>query len=113
MRIQGKLLFAKMMRMAIWKWMELKPSQFADICASSNSRPLAGSEILFDMCNVAADTSRKKAVLWPLQTILLALSPDLLVQAFLDDRGLQNRRVSQSCYNTICCVAAVKEFLLC
>lgn len=94
MKIQGKLLFAKMMRMAIWKWMEIKPYQFAEICASSSSRPLAGSEILFDMCNVAADSSRKKAVLWPLQTILLALSPDLLVQAFLDDRGLQNRRVS-------------------
>ncbi|GAA5815422.1 hypothetical protein MFLAVUS_008930 [Mucor flavus] len=91
MKIQGKMLFAKMMRMAIWKWMEMKPSQFAEICASS-SRPLAGSEILFDMCNVSADSSRKKSVLWPLQTILLALTPDLLVQAFLDDRGLQNRR---------------------
>lgn len=95
MKIQGKLLFAKMMRMAIWKWMEMKPCQFAAICASS-SRPLAGSEILFDMCNVSADSSRKKSVLWPLQTILLALTPDLLVQAFLDDRGLQNRRVIQS-----------------
>ncbi|KAL7314719.1 hypothetical protein PS15m_006255 [Mucor circinelloides] len=94
MKIQGKLLFAKMMRMAIWKWMEMKPYQFAEICASSTSRPLAGSEILFDMCNVAADSSRKKSVLWPLQTILLALSPDLLVQAFLDDRGLQNRRTA-------------------
>lgn len=94
MKIQGKLLFAKMMRMAIWKWMEMRPSQFAEICASS-SRPLAGSEILFDMCNVSADSSRKKSVLWPLQTILLALTPDLLVQAFLDDRGLQNRRVKK------------------
>lgn len=94
MKIQGKLLFAKMMRMAIWKWIEMKPLQFAEICASSNARPLAGSEILFDMCNVAADNSRKKSILWPLQTILLALSPDLLVQAFLDDRGLQNRRVT-------------------
>lgn len=93
MKIQGKLLFAKMMRMAIWKWIEMRPTQFAEICSSTSNRPLAGSEILFDMCNVAADSSRKKAVLWPLQTILLALSPDLLVQAFLDDRGLQNRRV--------------------
>lgn len=93
MKIQGKLLFAKMIRMAIWKWIEMKPTQFAEIC-SSTTRPLAGSEILFDMCNVAADSSRKKAVLWPLQTILLALSPDFLVQAFLDDRGLQNRRVN-------------------
>ncbi|CEP17257.1 hypothetical protein, partial, partial [Parasitella parasitica] len=95
MKIQGKLLFAKMLRMAIWKWMEMKPYQFTEICANSGtSRPLAGSEILFDMCNVAADSSRKKSILWPLQTILLALSPDLLVQAFLDDQGLQNRRTA-------------------
>lgn len=95
MKIQGKLLFAKMLRIAIWKWIETKPSQFAEIC-TTNRQALAGSEILFDMCNIAADSSRKKAVLWPLQTILLTLSPDLLIQAFLDDRGLQNRRVNKT-----------------
>ncbi|KAI8357236.1 hypothetical protein BD560DRAFT_197971 [Blakeslea trispora] len=95
MRIQGKLLFARMIRQAIWKWIEAKPSQFAEVCASTN-RPLAGSEILFDMCNVAAaDDSRRKSILWPLQTILLTLSPDLLVQAFLNDgRAALNRRTS-------------------
>ena len=92
MKVQGKLLFAKMMRIAIWKWIESKPGQFGEISATVG-RPLSGSELLFDMCNIAAaDNARKKSVLWPLQTILLALSPDLLVQAFLDDRGLQNRR---------------------
>ncbi|KAG1474757.1 hypothetical protein G6F57_010255 [Rhizopus arrhizus] len=91
MKIQGKLLFAKMLRATIWKWIETRPAEFAEICVS-NKKNLAGSEILFDMCNIAADSSRKKAVLWPLQTILLTLSPDLLIQAFLDDRGLQNRR---------------------
>lgn len=95
MKVQGKLLFAKMIRMAIWRWMETKPTQFAEISATIGGRPLSGSELLFDMCNVAADSSRKKSILWPLQTILLALSPDLLVQAFLDDRGLQNRRVRE------------------
>ncbi len=95
MKVQGKLLFAKMVRTAIWKWMETKPTQYGEISATMG-RPLSGSELLFDMCNVAADNSRKKSVLWPLQTILLTLSPDLLVQAFLDDRGLQNRRVKFS-----------------
>lgn len=94
MKVQGKLLFAKMVRKAIWKWMETKPNQYGEISATMG-RPLSGSELLFDMCNVAADNSRKKSVLWPLQTILLTLSPDLLVQAFLDDRGLQNRRVKE------------------
>ncbi|KAG0905457.1 hypothetical protein G6F33_012153 [Rhizopus arrhizus] len=86
MKINGKLLFAKMLRIAIWNWISEKPHQFSDICKSSKPT-LTGSEILFDMCNVAADSSRKKAVLWPLQTILLILSPDLFVQAFLDDKA--------------------------
>jgi hypothetical protein len=85
------------MRTAIWRWIETKPHQFAKICASDN-RSLAGSEVLFDLCTGAAESSRKKAILWPLQTILLTLSPDILLQAFLDDRGVQNRRV---CWNKL------------
>ncbi|KAI8981655.1 hypothetical protein BDF20DRAFT_955314 [Mycotypha africana] len=98
MRVQGKLLFAKMMRLAIWKWIETKPSQFAEIYTKAGSdssmSSISGSEILFDMCDNAADSSRKKSVLWPLQTVLLLLTPGHLIQAFLDDHGLQNRRTA-------------------
>lgn len=93
MKRQGKLLFSKMMRKAIWRWIETYPEEFDELCASNN-RLVAGSEILFDMCNSAADNPRKKAILWPVQTILLVLSQDLLLQAFLDNPSLQNRRVS-------------------
>ncbi|KAI9317519.1 hypothetical protein BX666DRAFT_2026794 [Dichotomocladium elegans] len=93
MKRQGKLLFSKMMRRAIWRWIEAYPSQFAEVCTSDN-RLLSGSEILFDMCSSNADNPRKKAILWPLQTILLALSQDLLLQAFLDNPTSQNRRTS-------------------
>ncbi|KAI9489055.1 hypothetical protein BDB00DRAFT_771458 [Zychaea mexicana] len=93
MKRQGKLLFSKMMRRAIWRWIETYPAQFAEVCASDN-RLLGGSEILFDMCSSTADNPRKKAILWPLQTILLVLSQDLLLQAFLDNPSSQNRRTS-------------------
>lgn len=94
MKRQGKLLFSKMMRRAIWRWIETYPAQFSEVCGSDN-RLLGGSEILFDMCSSTADNPRKRAILWPLQTILLVLSQDLLLQAFLDNPSSQNRRVSQ------------------
>ncbi|KAI8097774.1 uncharacterized protein BX664DRAFT_356981 [Halteromyces radiatus] len=93
MKRQGKLLYSKMIRRAIWRWIETYPSEFEQVCASDN-RLLGGSEILFDMCSSSADTSKKKAIMWPLQTILLSLSPDLLLQAFLDNPSSQNRRTS-------------------
>ncbi|KAI7858100.1 hypothetical protein BDC45DRAFT_434174 [Circinella umbellata] len=46
------------------------------------------------MCSSTADNPRKRAILWPLQTILLVLSQDLLLQAFLDNPSSQNRRTS-------------------
>lgn len=93
MKRQGKLLFAKMMRRAIWRWIETYPNQFAEVCTSDN-RLLSGSENLFDMCSSNANNPREKAILWPLQTILLVLSQDLLLQAYLDNSSSQNRRVS-------------------
>ncbi|KAI8076544.1 uncharacterized protein B0P05DRAFT_546306 [Gilbertella persicaria] len=93
MRHEGKLLFSKMIRRAIWKWIEEFPSEFAQVC-TSNGRLPSGSEVLFDMCNSTADNSRKKAILWPLQTILLVLSPELLLQAFLDTSPTHNRRAN-------------------
>lgn len=93
MRPQGKLLFSKLMRKAIWRWIEAYPAQFAEVCAS-DARLLSGSEVLFDMCSSTADNSRKKAILWPLQTILLVLSPEFLMQAFLDAHPTLNRRTN-------------------
>lgn len=46
------------------------------------------------MCSSTADNSRKKAILWPLQTILLVLSPEFLMQAFLDAPPTLNRRTN-------------------
>jgi hypothetical protein len=93
MRQEGKLLFAKLIRKAIWKWIGEYPAQFAEVCAS-DARLLGGSEMLYDMCSSTADNSRKKAVLWPLQAILLVLSPESLMQAFLDTAPSHHRRAN-------------------
>ncbi|KAG1224074.1 hypothetical protein G6F35_004251 [Rhizopus arrhizus] len=89
MRQQGRLLFSKLIRKAIWRWIESYPNEFAQVFTTA---PLLDSEQLFDMCNSTADSSKNKSVLWPLQTILLVLSPESLMQAFNGQSS--NRRAS-------------------
>ncbi|KAI7866864.1 hypothetical protein BDF14DRAFT_1808596 [Spinellus fusiger] len=86
-----KLLFAKLMRTAIWRWIESYPAEFAELY-ESEERLMTGPEVLFDLCNSNVDSPRKKSILWPLRSILLALSPDVLTQAYLDTTSSQNRR---------------------
>lgn len=44
----------------------------------SQKRLEGGPDVLFEICSSLADTTRKKAILWPLQTMLLILCPDIL-----------------------------------
>ncbi|ORX55578.1 hypothetical protein DM01DRAFT_1320819 [Hesseltinella vesiculosa] len=93
MKTEGKIQFAIYLHKAIWRWIQTYPLQFNEVCVSE-TRILTGSEILFDLCSSSADNFRKKAAFWPLQTVLLILAPDLLLQAFLDDPTSKNRRAS-------------------
>lgn len=89
----AQLFVAVVLRRAIWNWIETYPSEFMRLC-HSQKRLDGGPEILFDICNSLADTTRKKAVLWPLQTMLLILCPDvLLASALSESRGVQNKKV--------------------
>lgn len=92
----AQLFVAVILRRAIWNWIETYPSEFMRLC-HSQKRLEGGPEILFDICNSLADTTRKKAVLWPLQTMLLILSPDVLLSSALSEsRGVQNKKVQLS-----------------
>ncbi|RCI07246.1 Ras GTPase activating protein ira2 [Rhizopus stolonifer] len=88
MKLPAKLLFSRLMKRAIWRWIECYPSEFAQVFTTA--QPLTDSELLFDVCNSTADSSKKRAILWPLQTILLILSTESLKQAFLGQSS--NRR---------------------
>ncbi|KAI9256885.1 hypothetical protein BY458DRAFT_441589 [Sporodiniella umbellata] len=78
------------MKKAIWKWIECCPSEFAEVFTAS--QPIAESELLFDVCNLTADSSKKRAILWPLQTIILILSTQSLQKACTNQS-------SEKCYN--------------
>jgi neurofibromin 1 len=89
----SQMMAAVVLRHAIWGWIETYPMEFLRLC-QSQKRLEGGPEILFDQCNTLSDTVRKKAILWPLQTLLLILCPDLLLAATVSEsRGINNKRV--------------------
>ncbi|KAF7726129.1 Ras GTPase activating protein ira2 [Apophysomyces ossiformis] len=88
----AQLVVAVVLRRAIWGWIETYPSEFMRLCYSQK-RLEGGPEILFDICNSLADTTRKKAILWPLQILLLILCPDLLLSSTVsENRGINTKK---------------------
>ncbi|KAF7723612.1 Ras GTPase activating protein ira2 [Apophysomyces ossiformis] len=107
----AQLALGSILRRAIWNWIETYPSQFVALY-QGKTRLEGNPEIFFDICNSTADTTRKKAILWPLQTLLLILSPDTLTSAVVDSyptkKSVEGGRmldVALICYVDICKVA--------
>src|SRR4051812_31640277 len=76
---------AIVLRKAIWNWIEIFPAEFVRLC-QSQKRMEGGPELLFDICNNIASNSRQKGLFWPLQTMLLILCPDILMNAVTLDK---------------------------
>ena len=58
------------------RWLERNPEEFIDL-HTMHKRLDGGAETLFDMSNTMFDGSRRKALLYPFQTSLLFLLPDV------------------------------------
>lgn len=86
-----QLIVAAILRRAIWGWIETYPGEFMQLC-QSQKRLEGGPDILFDICLSLADTTRKKAILWPLQTMLLILCPDILTAAISTDKPIHSKK---------------------
>lgn len=84
-----------MLRRAIWNWIENYTAEFTLLC--HNQTRIDGSpEILFDIFNSLADTTKRKAIFWPVQTMLLVLCPDIMISQSLNGGRVQNKKVSSS-----------------
>ncbi|CAG8518713.1 24789_t:CDS:10 [Dentiscutata erythropus] len=81
----AQTVMANVLRKAIWNWIEVFPAEFVHLC-QSQKRLDGGPEILFDICHSLADNNRRKATFWPLQTMLLILCPDILLNASMIER---------------------------
>jgi neurofibromin 1 len=60
----------------VTRWLERNPEEFIDL-HSLHKRLDGGAETLFDMTNTMFDGGRRKALLFPFQTSLLFLLPDV------------------------------------
>jgi len=75
---------ANVLHKAIWNWIEVFPSEFVHLC-QTQKRMEGEPHILFDICHSLATDNKRRAVFWPLQTMLLILCPDILLNAAMTD----------------------------
>lgn len=74
---------------AIWNWMDTYPYEFADIQRRPNEDLAKACEELFDILDVYVDNKKgRNAALWPLQIMLLVLSPKVLEEIVNADAGV-------------------------
>jgi neurofibromin 1 len=60
---------------AIWNWMETYPAEFEELQQTPNEELSKNCEMLFDSLDGFADNKKSRAAVWPLQIVLLILSP--------------------------------------
>jgi len=68
---------AILLRRAIWNWIVIHPLEFGNLWKEPVKID-AGPEKLFDVIANLADNNKKKSLFWPLQTMLLIISPESL-----------------------------------
>lgn len=63
---------------AIWNWMDTYPQEFADLQRQPNEDLSKLCEELFNFLDTFVDKKSRAAAVWPLQMMLLVLSPKVL-----------------------------------
>ncbi|XP_076037771.1 neurofibromin-like [Oratosquilla oratoria] len=73
---------------AIWNWMDTYPNEFADLQQKRRNEELAKCcEIMFEQLDSVAENNKRKAAVWPVQIMLLVLSPKVLEEIVNADAG--------------------------
>ena len=65
---------------AIHRWIDSHPKDFIQL-HSSQQRLEGGADVLFDFAGSLTESTRRRAVIWPLQTALVLLLPEVFVHA--------------------------------
>ncbi|KAG7207079.1 hypothetical protein KM043_000959 [Ampulex compressa] len=72
----------------VWNWMDTYPHEFADLQKRPNEDLGRACEELFDVLDTFADNKKgRTAAVWPLQIMLLILSPKVLEEIVNADSG--------------------------
>ncbi|XP_046387119.1 neurofibromin isoform X3 [Ischnura elegans] len=72
---------------AIWNWMDTYPPEFAELQRKPNENLSKCCEGLFDILDGCGDNRKIRAAVWPLQIMLLLLSPKVLEEIVNADMG--------------------------
>ncbi|XP_071054810.1 neurofibromin isoform X2 [Onthophagus taurus] len=72
---------------AIWNWIDTYPYEFADLQKNPNEELSKCCEQLFDILDAYTDNKKGRAAIWPLQIMLLILSPKVLEEIINADTG--------------------------
>ncbi|XP_015765754.1 PREDICTED: neurofibromin-like [Acropora digitifera] len=95
----GQLALVSGLEKAIWNWVENSPEEFAKLQRQPSPELSDYAEKLFDLVDSFAESSKRKAAVWPLQIMLLILCPNTLKQIATGENVLDS------------CKANKKEFL--
>ncbi|TGZ81752.1 hypothetical protein EX30DRAFT_254963 [Ascodesmis nigricans] len=77
---------ASLLPEAIHRWIDSHPNDFIDLHLTQQ-RLDPGAETLFDFAVGLSDAAKRRAVLWPLQTALVLLLPEVFIQADANSTG--------------------------
>ncbi|KAI1294478.1 Ras GTPase activating protein ira2 [Mortierella claussenii] len=80
----AQTVMGQVLHKAIWNWIEVFPSEFVHLC-QTQKRMEGEPHILFDICHSLATDNKRRIHFWPLQTMLLILCPDILLNAAMSD----------------------------
>ncbi|CAH1800649.1 unnamed protein product [Owenia fusiformis] len=72
---------------AIWNWMDNHPEEFTELQKRPNDELQDCCDKLLDIFHMFAETSKRKAHVWPLQIMLLVLCPNILEEITNADSG--------------------------
>ncbi|XP_068081132.1 neurofibromin [Anabrus simplex] len=83
----AQLVLMTSLEKAIWNWMDTYPNEFADLQKKPNEELSKCCEGLFDILDSFADNKKGRVAMWPLQIMLLILSPKVLEEIVNADSG--------------------------
>ncbi|XP_063853822.1 neurofibromin-like isoform X3 [Scylla paramamosain] len=84
---KAQIVLMSSMEKAIWNWMDTYPNEFADLQKRRNDELAKCCEAMFEHLDSFAENNKKRAVVWPLQIMLLVLCPKVLEEIVNADAG--------------------------
>ncbi|XP_037923398.1 neurofibromin isoform X2 [Hermetia illucens] len=81
------LILLNSLEKALWNWIEYHPQEFADVQRTPNEELSKCCETLFDILDSYAENKKSRSAIWPLQILLLVLSPKVLEEIINADSG--------------------------